>query len=191
MIPPSTGSTPSACARSEPRGAQWVELIHEISKCHRLVRNALNEHAARWKVNDTEFLVLWLCERAGPDGIAQNELAVAVGASAARMSGLVEDLRGRGLLVSHRSQQDRRRQLWQPTADGTQILHHVQKTLADTSAVAGVSTSLGEQQTLFDLLRRLTRTSENSSGLALFTEDLPDREPCTEAHHENAHRRAV
>ena len=191
MIPPPTGSTRSACARSEPCGAQWVELIHEISNCHRLVRNALNEHVSRWNVNDTEFLVLWLCDRAGPDGIAQNELAVAVGASAARMSGLVENLRGRGLLASRRSQQDRRRQLWQPTADGTQILRDVCAALANTPAVAGLTISLQEQQTLFDLLRRLTQTTDPPTGLALFTDDLPNRESSTEAHHENAHRRAV
>ena len=191
MIPPSTGSTPSACARSEPCGAQWVELIHEISKCHRLVRDALNEHAGRWNVNDTEFLVLWLCERAGSDGIAQNELAVAVGASAAGMSGLVEKLRGRGLLASRRGRQDRRRQLWQPTDDGTHILRDVCAALENTPAVAGLTISFQEQRTLFDLLQRLTQTSDNSTGLALFKDDLPDREPRTEAHHENAHRRAV
>jgi DNA-binding MarR family transcriptional regulator len=191
MISPPTGSTPSAYARSEPRGKRWVELIHGISRCHRLMRDALNALASRWKVNDTEFLVLWLSERAGADGIAQAELVVAIGASAARISGMVEDLRQRGLLVSHRSQKDRRRQLWRPTAEGTRILHHVCQTLAESPAAAGANISISEQKMLFDLLRRLTNSSDNSTGLALFTEDPPSREPCTEAHHENAHRRAV
>ena len=191
MISPSTGSTPAASARSEPRGKRWVELIHEISKCQRLMRDALNALASRWKVNDTEFLTLWLSDRAGADGIAQSELVVAIGASAARISGLVEDLRRRGLLASHRSQKDRRRQLWRPTADGAQLLHHVCESLAESPAAAGKSISISEQRMLFDLLRRLTHSSDNSTGLALFTEDSPGRQLCTEAHHENAHRRAV
>jgi DNA-binding MarR family transcriptional regulator len=191
MTSPTADSPPTACKRAEPLGAAWVELIHELSKSHRQVRDALGAVVGRWNLNDTEFLVLWMCERNGPRGIAQNALASAVGASAARISGLVENLRERGLLTSHRSQRDRRRQMWQPTADGLSVLRHVYRALSESHAVAGASISLDERRNLYDLLRRLAGTSDDSIGLALFTEDTPDRKPCTEAHHENAHRRAV
>jgi DNA-binding MarR family transcriptional regulator len=191
MIPSTTGSTPSASAQAGLRGAQWVELICEISKYQQLVRNLLSERAGRWNLTDTEFLVLWLCRRAGPEGIAQHELATTVGISAAGMSGLVEKLRCRNLLDSRRSPRDRRRQLWQPTPSGAQILDDVCATLSQPSPVAGATISLDQQQTLLALHRCLTSTTDRSTGLALFQEDPPDREPCTEAHHENAHRRAV
>jgi DNA-binding MarR family transcriptional regulator len=191
MIPSTSGSTPPVSAQCKLHGIQWVELICEISKYQRLVRNVLNEQVGRWALSDTEFLVLWLCERAGPEGIAQNELATAVSVSAAGMSGFVEKLRSRGVLESHRSPQDRRRQLWRPTKDGTRLLRDVCSALSKPTAVAGVAISLEEQRTLFDLHRCLTQDIDQSTGLALYRENSPDREPCTEAHHENARRRAV
>ena len=191
MIPTSAGSKPSERAPADLDAARLLELIHEISKCHRLVRGALRKHVRRWEVSDTEFLVLWLCERARPTGMAQNELAAAVGVSAARMSGLVEHLRQRGYLISQRSDNDRRRQLWRPTPDGCEILHSIGVCLAESSAAWDSTISLQDQQSLVDLLRRLTCTVDRPTGLALFREEAPDRESSTEAHNESAHRRTV
>ena len=191
MIPTSAGSKPSERAPDDLDAARLLELIHEISKCHRLVRGALHKHVRRWEMSDTEFLVLWLCERARSTGMAQSELAAAVGVSAARMSGLVEHLRQRGYLISQRSDSDRRRQLWQPTPDGCEILQSISACLSELSAVWDSTISQQDQQSLVDLLRRLTFNVNRPIGLALFREETPDQESCTEAHNENAHRRAV
>jgi DNA-binding MarR family transcriptional regulator len=191
MISQDARATSSTPAGSNPRGSQWVELIHEISKCHRLVREALNSHASRWKVNDTEFLTIWICQRSGQDGISQSDLAAAMGASTARISGLVEDLRQRGLLVSHRNPRDRRRQLWRPTNRGSEIIRLVCQQLGETPAVSDLGVSAGDQAKLFGLLRRLSEQSDLSTGLTVFTEDIADEGPCTEAHHESVQRRAV
>jgi DNA-binding MarR family transcriptional regulator len=165
-------------------------LIQEIGQCHRLVRTALNQLTRRWALSDTEFLVLWLCGRARPNGIAQNDLAAAVGASAARMSGLVEQLRHRDLLVSKRSSQDRRRQLWQPTSRGLRTIDAVCAELARVGSDTDSGVSLPDRRSLIDLLRHLTRTIDRPEFLAFCQNGLPEGDTRMEAHHEQARRRA-
>jgi DNA-binding MarR family transcriptional regulator len=53
---------------------------------------------------------------------SQLELAQRMGMSPAQISGLVEVLRQRALLVSERSPRDRRRQTWRLTAAGEKVL---------------------------------------------------------------------
>jgi DNA-binding MarR family transcriptional regulator len=191
MISASSGAKPSARAPADLDAARLLELIHEISKCHRQLRGALLEHARRWEVSDSEFLVLWLCDRAHPAGMAQSEMAAAVGISAARMSGLVEHLRQRGYLISRRSESDRRRQLWQPTAEGRKVLQSIAESVAQSSEIVINTMSPHDQQSLVDSLRRLTCPVNRPTALAVFKEDPLHRTPCTEAHNENERRRAV
>jgi DNA-binding MarR family transcriptional regulator len=191
MIPTSAGSKPAERAPADLDAARLLELIHEISKCHRLVHNTLDKHVRRWELSGTEFLVLWLCERAHLKGMAQTELASAVGVSAAKMSGLVEHLRQRGYLISQRSDTDRRLQMWQPTPGGCEILQAIGAGLAESSAAWDGTISEQDQQSLVDLLRRLTCTANRPTGLALFKEETPDRKLRTEARNEDTHRRAM
>jgi len=191
MIPDRTGTTPAEAAPRDSDAMPLVQLIHEISKCYRSMRTVLRSHARRWTLSDTEFLVLWLCQRACPEGVGQSELAAAAGVSAATMSGLVEQLRQRGYLDPRRNQDDRRRQLWRPTAEGRDLLEKIETQLAESFQAIRRSLPPRERQLLVDSLRRLTHVTDHPIGLAVVQEDSPTPNQRTEAQYDHARRRAV
>jgi DNA-binding MarR family transcriptional regulator len=114
------------------RATQWVELAQRVLVCARMLRNELGQQAGRWQLSEPEFSLLWVCCKAPPLGFSQNELADKLAVSAAQISGLVEQLRGAGLLQGRRAATDRRRQLWRLTDAGETTLRTI---LADTSAL--------------------------------------------------------
>src|SRR5699024_6079634 len=79
----------------------------------------------RHDLSDVEMSLLWQCHRAIPVGQGQIELATAMSVSPAQISGLVEQLRERGLLAGCRDPRDRRRQVWQVTPAGNHLLEQV------------------------------------------------------------------
>lgn len=133
-----------------------LELAHEIACCHRLMRACLIDRLRGWGISDHDFWILWLCDRAAPDGVVQHELAAAAGVSEAQMSGLVERMRQNGLLIGCRSELDRRRQYWQLTAAGSELLGRIRSGLGDWPTDQATAFSGQDQGTLLELIQKLT-----------------------------------
>lgn len=133
-----------------------VELIHELFRCHRLLRTWLDERLRPWDLRDTEFWVLWFCSRSAPVGVIQHELAAAAGVSEAQMSGLVERLRQNGLLIGCRSEPDRRRQYWRLTAAGNERLTRIRAVLGERPANGETAFSRQDHGALLELVQKMT-----------------------------------
>src|SRR6478752_5908652 len=86
-----------------------LRLVHWTSNASRHLRRRLTEITSALDLSDTELIVVWMCSG---DGRVQIDLVGSTGISPAQMSGLVERLRGRGLVAMHRQAGDRRRQIW-------------------------------------------------------------------------------
>jgi DNA-binding MarR family transcriptional regulator len=83
---------------------------------------ALAEWAQQFELAEPEFQVLW-CLRWGPaDGLDQTTLAKRLACSPAQVSATVERLRSRGWISQHQLPDDRRRNLWQLSAGGNDLL---------------------------------------------------------------------
>lgn len=110
------------------------------------------------EITEAEFLLLWVCYRAESQALIQCELAGLVGLSKAQTSGLVESLRGQGLLASQRSLQDRRRQMWQITPAGRQYVSEVSQRISSElqegmrSRGGDLDRLLTQLQTLFSVV---------------------------------------
>lgn len=126
---------------SEVAADRWIELLRQILVCGQMLGEAISHWAGRRGLRQREFFLLWACQHAQPLGIGQNELADVMAVSAAHVSGLVEQLRSRGLLRGWRPPSDRRRQLWRMTPAGEKALKAVLGDLADWAQQ--VQTQLG------------------------------------------------
>jgi len=109
---------------SEPDGSarQCIELAERISVCGRKLHDELSHLVGRWQLSPPQFSLLWACRHARAEGFSQNQLAGVMAVSPAHVSGLVEQLRRKGLLEGRRAAVDRRRQLWRLTPDGRDTL---------------------------------------------------------------------
>ena len=175
---------------AQPPDVALVELICQITRCQRVLQNLLNGFSSRWKLSGTELLILWLCARNAESGLSQRDLATAVGISPARMSGLVEGLRGRRLLSPWRCPSDRRRQHWKLERDGWKLLTSAQVELEHFVQEHSVEVPEAAQRHLASLVRHLTDLLESRAA--------DDRTPaprtgilaCTEAEDDCVYRRA-
>jgi DNA-binding MarR family transcriptional regulator len=102
--------------------AQWLRLVQTASMCGRQLRRALADLVAPRSLTDSECLVLWACCEAPSEGQAQHNLAAVIGVSPAQLSGLLDDLAARGLIVGRRPAHDRRRQYWRLTPIGQTLV---------------------------------------------------------------------
>lgn len=114
--------------------ARWVELVELIRASGRMFRGLLANSLQRHNLAESQFSVLWICRKAPGAGLSQQDLAAKLVVSPAAGSGLVEQLRRRGLLEGRRAEPDRRRQLWRLTAAGRDVLDVVLSDLADWAA---------------------------------------------------------
>jgi DNA-binding MarR family transcriptional regulator len=153
---------------SSKSAARWVALAQRMLACARVFRDELASHAAEWHVNEQEFLLLWSCREAPPDGVSQTELAERLAVSPAQVSGLVERLRCGRLLESRRAECDRRRQLWRLTPAGQVVLGDC---LSDLVAWAeSLDRRLGS-----DTVRVLCRWLDQLVSSGLPSADVPQR----------------
>lgn len=147
----------ASCAPPGSESVAAVELAYEMACCQRLLRAGFNRRLSRWDVSDHDFWVLWLCRRWTPQGIVQQELAVAVGVSAAQMSGLVERLRQQGLLAGSRDDGDRRRQYWRLTAAGEHLLAEILAEISQWTHGWERACSPQDRKAILDWLRELAQ----------------------------------
>jgi DNA-binding MarR family transcriptional regulator len=185
---PASSNLPLPPTRAD--GGTLVELIHELSRCQRVLRTWLDERLRPWGLRDTDFWALWLCSRCAPSGVVQHELAAAAGVSEAQMSGLVERLRQNGLLIGCRGEPDRRRQYWRLTAAGHDLLTRLRPVLGESPATSAMAFSRQDRGTLLELIQKLTHdltgdeTRGGSSHPAVASPQIQ------EADDEPSHRRA-
>ncbi len=119
-------------------------MAQRMQVCARIFRNELGQRAGRWQLSEPELSMLWTCREAPAEGFSQTELARRLAVSAAGVSGLVEQLRGAGLLEGNRAMPDRRRQVWRLTPAGEATLQTI---LADLSGVVSqIDIQLGESK---------------------------------------------
>jgi DNA-binding MarR family transcriptional regulator len=181
----------------------FCEMLHLLAQCHRQLRWMLADRLSSFGLSDTDFLVLWLCRRAEPQGLVQRDLAEALGVSPPQMSGLVERLRQQKLLTSRRCPLDRRRQLWGLDLAGCRLLAQVCTDLKPLTVSFDQSISPQQQQVLSEWLRELAKidtASPMAAGspaedakaagpLRLYRPATQDSDGITEAQHAAAVRR--
>jgi DNA-binding MarR family transcriptional regulator len=79
----------------------------------------------RFKFSESELQILSYLSSAVGLGIDQTTLAASLAFSPPQVSACVEKLRARGLIANHEARGDRRRRLWQLSADGIAMLQQV------------------------------------------------------------------
>jgi DNA-binding MarR family transcriptional regulator len=114
--------------------AQWLRLVQTASMCGRQLRKALGELVAPRGLTDSECLVLWACCESPSEEQAQHHLAGVIGVSPAQLSGLLDALASRGLIIGRRPAHDRRRQYWKLTAAGQALVGELLADLAQWMA---------------------------------------------------------
>jgi DNA-binding MarR family transcriptional regulator len=82
---------------------------------------ALSEWAQRFALSEPEFQVLWCLRSPLNDGRDQTGLAASVACSPAQISATVERLRAKGWIVQRQKPGDRRRHVWQLSAEGATL----------------------------------------------------------------------
>jgi len=134
----------------------WFALAERVVALARQLRRGLAAACRPAGIGETELLCLWACSFEASAGISQSRLCARLGVSAAQVSGVVDSLRRRGLLVCDRDPTDRRRQLWRPTPEGlaalAEVCRHAERLW--TSA-ADAPSSPGQIDALIDELDRL------------------------------------
>jgi len=172
-------SAPPAETGTSSSAAKWVGWGEQISLCSRIIRDQISQAAARHGLSPIEFSVLFFCRPDGcsmrvsehdrdasqggeepqcerSPGASQNQIAEAISVSAAHVSGLVEQLRSRGLLSGHRSTADRRRQHWRATEKGEAVLRAILEELAPWAIRLDQDLGHRQGERTFRLLGRLT-----------------------------------
>ncbi len=129
----------------------WIELAGAVGLCARKLGAVVAPAAACHDLSASQLAVLAVCRQAPRDGLAQSRMAEVLGLSPATVSGIVEQLRARGLLEGRRSAADRRRQEWRLTDRGAALFRAVAAELAEPAA--RVQQHVGA--TALDAFRRL------------------------------------
>jgi DNA-binding MarR family transcriptional regulator len=150
-----------------------LELLLEIGACQRRLRAQLDEGLRAGALGYTELLVLWLCGREPESGRLQKDLAIEAGVSAAQMSGVVEGLRQRGLLVGVRGLQDRRQQYWHLSAEGRRLLDEMRRLVSVSFQPLRERFPVEEERRLRGLLQQVRTASDWPRTLGLFVPDPP------------------
>jgi DNA-binding MarR family transcriptional regulator len=151
----------------------WVGLTIKLSICWRLLRTSINTAAKRHQLNDVQIALLWSISNHREGGACQNDLASAMSVSSAHISGLVEQLRARGLLLGARPAQDRRCQVWHLTPAGRACLDAVLADSRDWETSLDRQMAPGDARALAGLLDRLLEALGRDWGRGTRQPDRP------------------
>lgn len=161
MLASQAATQPEISFGTLPGGEEWARIIRLLSVCERQLRKELAQQTAASGLTDTDFLLLFSCRQAGPPGIPQNELGAALGTSAASVSGLVEQLKRRGLLRVERGDSDRRRQYLRLSPDGLELVERLLVDLTSWTAKLQEKVTRDEIRRGEELLFRMTRIAHD------------------------------
>ena len=101
----------------------------------RAVRQLL-QWSERFELTESELQILSCLSRSAGPGVDQTTLAAGLACSPPQVSACVEKLRARGLIVHHEARGDRRRRLWQLSADGSAMLQQVVRAAGESREAA-------------------------------------------------------
>ncbi|NQU24511.1 MAG: winged helix-turn-helix transcriptional regulator [Candidatus Nealsonbacteria bacterium] len=157
---------PSTPRNSEPAktAARWIELVELIRVSGRMFRDLLASHLQKHSLGESQFSALWICRKAPGMGLSQQDITAKLAVSPAAVSGLVEQLRRRGLLEGRRAESDRRRQLWRLTPDGKDVLDAVLSDLATWAASLQSHLGCTDPDDLLLSIGELARTLSQQAG---------------------------
>lgn len=117
-------TAPSARYPSEAADGRLEHVCKTAIDGRRAVRK-LAEWSERFELSESELQILSCLSRSVGPGVDQMTLAASLAFSPPQISACVEKMRSRGLIVHHDAPCDRRRRLWQLSADGALILQQV------------------------------------------------------------------
>ncbi|HJQ79202.1 MAG TPA: MarR family winged helix-turn-helix transcriptional regulator [Lacipirellulaceae bacterium] len=83
---------------------------------------ALGEWSGRFELSEPEFQILWYLKSASGDGCDQTTIARQLACSPAQISATVERMRAEEWITQKNALGDRRRRLWQLSANGEKLL---------------------------------------------------------------------
>jgi DNA-binding MarR family transcriptional regulator len=112
-------------------------------------------------------------------GIDQLRLANAIGFDRTTISGVIDRLEAKGLMVRKVSGTDRRAKLLFPTAAGTQLLKEIQEATDRVQHRILAPLSRSEQKTFLELLNRLVLFHNQSSRVPVDNALIPARKSRT------------
>ena len=115
---------------------QRLERLCQMAIDGRRAARTLAGWSERCALVESELQILSHLSRSAPSGVDQTTLAAGLAFSAPQVSACVEKLRTRGLIVHQESQGDRRRHLWQLSAEGVGILQQVVATMGESREAA-------------------------------------------------------
>lgn len=139
--------------------ATCLELLDQLNQLTRSLRACLADAGKSHSLTGTEVQLLYRCAST-PDGIAQRELAAALAISPAQVSGLVERLRSRALIVGHRPAEDRRRQVWKLTGRGGEVFQEVMAGVAPGLAAPLAAASPSAVAQLSQLVQQMSAAAQ-------------------------------
>lgn len=117
--------------RTSPHDAvQLIRMVMELTSCEKALRAAIAEVVSPFSLSENAFFILILCQRNQDRPLSQSALAKTVGLSPAQLSNLVEQLRQDGWIEASRDANDRRRQYWALTQEGSHRLDEILQTFA-------------------------------------------------------------
>jgi DNA-binding MarR family transcriptional regulator len=91
----------------------------------RLAVRMLSHWSEQFELSESELQILSCLSRSIEPGVDQTTLSTSLAFSPPQVSACVEKLRVRGLIAQHEASGDRRRRLWQLSAEGTVMLQQV------------------------------------------------------------------
>lgn len=101
-----------------PTADEWIGPAVELVVWGRRLGRVLAGVARKQGLNETQFQVVWLLGSRVEPVASQTELARELALSPAQVSGLLEELRRRGLVTGRSPRGDRRRREWRLTPAG-------------------------------------------------------------------------
>jgi DNA-binding MarR family transcriptional regulator len=113
-----------------------LEFVCQTAIEGRRAARVLARWAERFQLTESELQILCcLCGLVGP-GVDQTTLAAQLALSPPQVSACVEKLRARGLIANHESCGDRRRRLWQSSANGRLLLQEIVQAAGESREAA-------------------------------------------------------
>ena len=113
-----------------------LDQVCQAAIVGRRAARQLSRWSERFELSESELQILFCLSRSAESGVDQTTLAAALAFSPPQVSACVEKLRLRGLIVHYEARGDRRRRLWQLSAEGSAVLQQVVRAAGESREAA-------------------------------------------------------
>jgi DNA-binding MarR family transcriptional regulator len=113
-----------------------LALVCQTAIVGRRAVRKLTQWSERFELSESELQILSCLNGSVGPGVDQTRLAAGLALSPAQVSACVEKLRARGLIAHYEARGDRRRRLWQLSADGVAILQQIVNAVGESREAA-------------------------------------------------------